>query len=71
MLFKVLLSFFSVASAIPTLPYVTPRNSNETSAFGFSFDSNSTGLPLLKLPYATYRAKTYQKDKDVSLIRLE
>ena len=41
---------------------------NETSDFGFAFDGDSSELPLLKLPYATYRAKTYHEDKDVSRI---
>ncbi|KAI9742076.1 MAG: hypothetical protein M1834_000466 [Cirrosporium novae-zelandiae] len=35
-----------------------------STGLGIEFDANSTGLPLLKLPYATYRASSYHVNGD-------
>lgn len=60
-----LFSLFAAAIAAPTS---NRANLTENYAPGISFDNDKSGLPLLKLPYATYRAAKYDSNTDVSNI---
>lgn len=56
---------FALALLRP-LVIASPLPDTDTDALGISFDA-TPDLPLLKLPYATYRASSYDKDDDVRL----
>ena len=56
-----LLVFLSLAAAFPQ------RTALEGVDLGIEFESDDpTSLPLLKLPYGTWRAARYDEEEDVS-----
>jgi len=63
----VFLSLVAVAAAVPA-SVKTPVVNVTAPGLGLSFDNSATKLPLLKLPYATYRAYDYNVQKDVSAV---
>ena len=51
-------------------PLGSTAGSESNAGIGIQLNTNAEELPTLKLPYSTYRAKSYDKKNDVRYCRL-
>lgn len=56
-----------LALVLPSVVFAAPTGVPEKRAIsvGIHFELDTSGLPVLVLPYASYRAATYDKSDDV------